>query len=251
MTFKGGITPMESLESLREKVALSCRILAHQGLVSDILGHVSARIPDSSDMFIRCRGEEEYGLPFTQATAIRRVDFNGHGDVAEGRYQTPLELPIHGEIYKYRPEVQCVIHAHPPAAVACGIAGLDLRPIVGCYNVVALHLALQGIPVFPRAILISRADLAAQLLAVMGERDVCLMKGHGITVTGRTVEEATTRAINVEMLARMTLEVAQTGRAYDELPWLDIQEFVKAGRTLPDREKWVWRGLVRELPAID
>lgn len=241
----------DTVTELREKVALSCRILAQQGLVSDILGHVSARIPGTNEMLIRCRGDEEYGLPFTTPSAIRQVDFDGHGDLADGRYQTPLELPIHGEIFKVRPDVQCVVHAHPPAAVACGIAGLELRPIIGCFNIPALHMALAGIPVFPRAILINRPEVASQLLAVMGQRDICLMKGHGITVTGRTIEEATTRAINIEMLARMTLEVAQTGRPYEDIPWLDIQEFVRSGRTLPEREKWVWRFLVRQLPTID
>lgn len=241
----------ETVEELREKVARACRILAQQGLVSDILGHVSARIPGTDEMVIRCRSSEETGLPFTKPDTVRRVDFDGHGDMENGRYQTPLELPIHGEIYKARPDVNSVVHAHPPASVACGIAGLDLRPIIGCYSIVAFHLALAGIPTFPRAILVKTPQVAAQMLAVMGQRDVCQMRGHGITVTGRTVEEAVSRAINVEMLARMTLDVAQTGRPYEEIPWTDIPEFVRSGRTLPDREKWVWRFWSRLLPSND
>ena len=45
------------LEKLRKRVALSCRILVMEGLVEGILGHVSVRIPQSDEMFIRCRSE--------------------------------------------------------------------------------------------------------------------------------------------------------------------------------------------------
>lgn len=235
----------DPVAELKEKVALACRILADQGLVSDILGHVSARIPGTEEMVIRCRGEDEYGLPFTTADAIRRVDFNGRGEELTERYQAPLELPIHGEIYKVRPEVGAVIHAHPPAAVACGIAGLELRPIFGAFNVPAMRMALEGIPVFPRAVLISRAELAAEMLAVMGSKEVCLLRGHGITVTGRTVEEATVRAVNLEILARMTLEVAKTGKVAPDIEWADIAEFAHRGPVLPGSERWVWRYLAR------
>jgi len=40
----------ESTEELRGKVAVSCRILAMEGLVDDILGHVSARISNANEM---------------------------------------------------------------------------------------------------------------------------------------------------------------------------------------------------------
>ena len=88
-----------------------------EGLAEGILGHVSARIAASDEMLIRCRGEEETGVFFTSEEAIRRVNFDGQGSDLEGRYEVPKELPIHGEIYKVRPDVGCVIHAHPPAAL--------------------------------------------------------------------------------------------------------------------------------------
>ena len=59
-----------------------------------------------------------------------------------------------------------------------------------------MRMALDGIPVFPRSYLVTRPELAAAMIEVMGEKSVCLMKGHGITVVGKTVEEATMRALN-------------------------------------------------------
>src|ERR687897_2394457 len=106
----------DATEDLREKVALSCRILAMEGLVDDILGHVSARTTDRDEMWIRCRSDDEQGVRYTTDDAVRRVDFDGSGSDLEGRYQVPNELPIHGEIFKQRQAVGCVIHAHPKEA---------------------------------------------------------------------------------------------------------------------------------------
>lgn len=238
------------IEALQEKVALACRILAMEGMVNDILGHVSVRIPKTDEMLIRCRGEEEFGLPFTTSSAIRRVDFDGKGDLSGGRYEIPLELPIHGEIYKYRSDVQCVVHAHPPAIVALALTGVPLRPIFGAYNIPAMRMALEGIPFFPRSIHIRRPEIAAQLIAVMGNQDVCVMKAHGITVVGRSIEEAVVRALNLNTLARMTLEVAKTGQPMPEISQQDIVEFTSAGPVLPGQEKWVWRYLARKLEQL-
>ena len=227
----------ESLEQLKEKVALSCRILASEGLVEGILGHVSARIGD--EMLIRCRSPEETGVLFTKGSDIRRVDFDGQGSELGDSYEIPKELPIHGEIYKARPEVNCVVHAHPPAALICGISDLELRPIFGSFNIPAMCMALDGVPIFPRSILISRPELAAPMIEVMGQKHVCVMKGHGITVTGATVEEATVRALNFNILARITLQASLTGKQIPEIPPEDVAELPDLGSTFND--EWVWR----------
>jgi ribulose-5-phosphate 4-epimerase/fuculose-1-phosphate aldolase len=229
----------KKLDELREKVALSCRILANESLVEGMLGHVSARVPGEDEMLIRCRSDEDYGVLFTKDSDVRRVDFDGQGPDLEGRYEVPKELPIHGEILKTRLDVGCVIHAHPPAALVCGISELDLRPIFGAFNIPAMRMALEGIPMFPRSVLVTRPDLAAQMMDAMGDKHICLMKGHGITVTGATVEEATVRALNFEALARVTLQVAQVGGELEDIPPEDVDELPNLGSTFNDQ--WVWR----------
>lgn len=228
----------ESVDDLREKVALSCRILANEGLVEGMLGHVSVRLP-GDEMLIRCRSEDDYGVLFTRSTDIRRVDFDGRGEDLAGAYEVPKELPIHGEILRARPEAGCVIHAHPPANLICGIADLELRPIFGAFNIPAMQMALEGVPVYERSVLVTRSELAQELMEAMGSKPVCLMKGHGVTVTGRTIEEATVRALNLNTLAQVTLEVAQTGRETSEIPEEDVRELPDLGSTFNDR--WVWR----------
>jgi ribulose-5-phosphate 4-epimerase/fuculose-1-phosphate aldolase len=235
----------EALDELRHKVALSCRILALTGLVKEITGHVSARVPGAQEMVIRCRGDDEYGLPFTGPRAIRRLDFDGQGPGLGEQHVAPIELPIHGEIYKARPEVSCVVHAHPPAVLLCGIAGVELRPVFGAFDPAAMALALEGIPVYPRSILISRPELGAELVGAMGNKPVCIMRGHGIAVTGRTVEEATLRAIRLENLARVCWQLARHGPLPD-VSAEDVAEFGgQAGAVVPRGDEWVWRYYVR------
>lgn len=243
----------ESLNELRQKVAVSMRILAIQGCVRHIIGHVSARIPGTNEMFIRCRGGNERGLLYTDIQQVRRLDFDGRGADLGDSYMAPNELPIHGEIYKARPEVQAVVHAHPYASVVCSIAGLELRPIYGAFEPLGLAIAARGVPVYPRSILISRPDLARDLILTMGDRYCCLMKGHGITVVGRSVEAATLLVLQLETLARVTLEIAQLGKEAPRISQQDMEALDPLAGTeglrtaIPKGYEWIWAHYVELL----
>jgi ribulose-5-phosphate 4-epimerase/fuculose-1-phosphate aldolase len=233
---------------LRSDVALACRILAVAGLVKEITGHVSARIPGSDEMVMRCRGEDEYGLRWTSEQQIRRLDFSGGGPGPGGEHVAPIELPIHGEAYRLHPGVGAVVHAHPPAALLCGLAGLELRPVFGAFDPEALELAAGGVPVFPRAVLIDRTEFAKELFSAMGKAPACLMRGHGITVVGRTVMEATVRAIKLETLAKVTWQLASGGFRVDDLPADEIESFARrssGGSVIPRGIEWLWRHYAR------
>lgn len=226
---------------------LSCRILEHFGLVRDITGHVSARIPGSDQMLLRCRGEDEYGLRFTNARQVRRLGFGGDAPGPGKKHVNPLELPIHGVTYRGRPEVGAVVHAHPAATLLCGLAGIELRPIFGAYDPYATGVGAAGVPVFPKAVLIDSPALAAELLQAMGAHDVCLMRGHGVTVTGATVEQATIRALKLEALAQVTWQLASAGKTVPDLPPDELAGFARAGGPIPGGEQWLWRHYVRLL----
>jgi ribulose-5-phosphate 4-epimerase/fuculose-1-phosphate aldolase len=198
-------------------------------------------------MFIRCRGGNERGLLYTDVQQIRRLDFDGKGPGLGDDFMAPIELPIHGEIYKRHPEVQCVVHAHPYASVVCGIAEIPFVPMWGAFDPGGLGIAAKGVPVFPRSVLISRRELAADLMAAMGDRDVCLMKGHGITAIGGKVETATLLALRLENLARMTLEIAHLGKKPAPISQEDMEAFgsqiglaAPARSAIPRAEEWVW-----------
>jgi ribulose-5-phosphate 4-epimerase/fuculose-1-phosphate aldolase len=220
---------------LAADVALACRILARTGLASASLGHVSARHgPDR--IVVRCRGPHDSGLLFTGPDAIRPVNLDDPR--SDGGWALPHELPIHTEIYRARPEVGSVVHVHAPAAVLCGLAGLELRPVFGAFDIPAARLALAGVPVFGRAALITRPELGAELVAAMAGRDACLMRGHGITAVGPTVAAATVRALNLEQLARITVELARLGARPEPLSSQDRAELPDLGTAFNDGLVW-------------
>jgi ribulose-5-phosphate 4-epimerase/fuculose-1-phosphate aldolase len=225
------------LAELRLTIAQACRILALQGVAEDVLGHVSVRV-GSGAMLIRCRGPQERGLLFTTPADVHLVPLNGTPADLPGGYTVPSELPIHAEILGTHAEVHSVAHAHAPSVIMTDLAGLRLRPIVGAYNIPAMRLAVRGIPVYPRAVLIRRADLAAEMLAAMGESPVCVLRGHGVTTTGNTIAEAVLRALALESLARITLGVAQAGGRPDTLPPGDVAELPDLGPTLNEEHLW-------------
>jgi ribulose-5-phosphate 4-epimerase/fuculose-1-phosphate aldolase len=218
-------------------VAQACRILAMEGLVEGVLGHVSVRTGEDR-MLIRCRGRDEQGLMFTREEDVRTTTLDGTIIGPDDGYAVPNELPIHGELLRARPEVNAVVHAHPPAVLLCGVAGLELRPVFGAYNIPAARLALDGIPVYPRSVLIRRPELAHEMIAAMGDRPVCVLRGHGVTVTGESVEQAVVRALNLNALAVVTLELARLGRPAEPIPAEDVAELPDLGSAFNDLSVW-------------
>jgi ribulose-5-phosphate 4-epimerase/fuculose-1-phosphate aldolase len=221
---------------LRRSIACACRILALQGLAEDVLGHVSVRV-GADELLVRCRGPQERGLLFTTPADVHLVPLDGPADLPGG-YVVPSELPIHAAVLRRRPDVQAVAHAHAPSVIMADLAGLTLRPVIGAYNIPAMRLALDGIPVYPRAVLIRRPELAAEMLAAMGGAPVCVLRGHGVTTTGATIAQAVLRALNLESLARITLGVARAGGQPPALPAEDVAELPDLGATLNEDHRW-------------
>jgi 3,4-dihydroxyphthalate decarboxylase len=211
--------------------------------MSGTLGHVSARTPDG-DMLVRCRGREEAGVVATAVQAVRRLGLDGRHLEDSAGYEAPKELPIHTVIYRSRPDVGAVVHAHPRSAVLCSLAGLTPQPVIGAYNIPALRMALKGVPVFPRSVLIAREELAQEMVAEMGSAEVCLLRGHGVVAVGPTVESAAVAAVNLEELTDLTVSLKLLGVAPPPVPEADLQELPDLGRHFND--ELAWRALQSE-----
>lgn len=212
--------------------------MAHRGLVEDVLGHVSLRV-DGERLLLRCRGPHERGLRFTVPADIRLVDLDGRVlDDPSGEWAAPSEAPIHTETLRRHATVGAVVHVHPPAVVIAALSTLPLMPIFGSYDIPAARLAADGIPVWRRSALIRRRDLAAAMLDVMGERPVCVLRGHGLVATGPTVADAMLRALAVDRLARISLGVVQAGGTLTTIPDDDLAELPDLGQAFNRDVLW-------------
>jgi ribulose-5-phosphate 4-epimerase/fuculose-1-phosphate aldolase len=248
----GAVETDSSIDSVAELIATGCQVLAATGLTPDILGHVSVRIAGDR-LLVRCRGPRESGLAFTTAEDVKAVPLDGPPDPdALGRWSAPNELPIHTAIMRRNAEVTAVVHAHPPAVVAMSVAGFPWQPIVGAFDIPAARLAADGIPVWPRAVLVNTRQLGDDLAGCQGDRPVGVLRGHGLVSVGygppeRALPQAIVNAVAVDRLARLTLQVRSAGATPAPISATDLRQLpdLGAGFTV----ETMWRHLVRRAAA--
>jgi ribulose-5-phosphate 4-epimerase/fuculose-1-phosphate aldolase len=182
-------------EARIEDIIIASHILTNEGIL-DSFGHVSARSVKNPDHFFMPRA-----MP---PALVSRADIVEVGPdckpVTPDAPRLNGERYIHCRIYKARPDVQSVIHTHDLAVIPFGLAGIALQPVV----VQAGFLPPQT-PLFEvrdanknqdkRGMLVINADLGDALAKTLGANPVVLMRGHGDTVVGGSVREATVRTI--------------------------------------------------------
>jgi len=194
---------------LIDDLVLANRILYAQGVV-DGFGHVSVREDRHPDRFLLARNMAP-ALVIAEDIMTFALDGTPLGDV-----RVPyLERFIHGSIYRARPDVHAVVHSHSPAVIPFGVvSGVQLRPV--------FHMAsfLRGAaPVFEiRAaagpdndMLVRDEALGDALARSLGDASVVLMRGHGSTTVGRSVQEAVFRAVYAEANARAQADALRLG----------------------------------------
>lgn len=221
----------------RVAVASACRVLAMEGLVADILGHVSLRVGDGRAL-VRARRPSDQGLLLSEPGDVVLVDLDGNPAEDLGDHTLPAELPIHTTVLSRRPDVNAVVHAHPPEVVAASIASLPLRPIFGAFNIPAMRLAEAGIPTYDYYGLIRNSRRATEMSDLLADGRVVLLRGHGLTAAGPTLAAAAVTALNVNRLAAMTCAVARMGATAPLVPEADRQELPDLGAAFHDDATW-------------
>jgi ribulose-5-phosphate 4-epimerase/fuculose-1-phosphate aldolase len=223
---------MTDLDQQRALVAQGCRVAAARGLVDGVLGHLSLRV-GAERLLVRCRSDTDTGVAFTRPSDIRLIAFDGSAG-APGEldgYRVPNELPIHVEMMLADPGHVAVAHLHPPDVVAADLAGITIRPIYGAFDIPGARLALGGVPVYERAVLIRNSRLGKEMVAAMRDRPMVICRGHGITSAAATVPQAVLQAISLDALARMSLRVLAAGgtlRDIDDADWDDLPDLGSA-----------------------
>ncbi len=247
----------DDLAELKRKSVLAHRILTMTGSMGDTTGHVMVRIPGTDEMLIRGRNGIDVAPAYVQPRCLRRVNFEGQPTEEAPGWTIPPERYIGTTVFKARPEIGCVIHAHPPAQVLCSILDVELRPIVGSQNWIGSAMAMGGVGVYPRSLLIHSPEIGAAVMAIMGDQNAVILKAHGNVVAGRTVEEATVRAIRLENLAKLTWQFAIAGAQSPEVSWEDWEDHLRpeAGREtgMQGGIAWFWEyylSMLKERPKI-
>lgn len=132
------------------------------------------------------------------------VDFDGH--LLRGTRNTTSEIGMHLAVYRTRPDVRAVIHAHPPIATGFASCGLALdTPLCS-----ELIMALGSIPLAPYATT-GTDEVGTSLKPFLHDHDAILMANHGVVTFGKDLLDAFMKMETTEHFAQICLTAHQLG----------------------------------------
>lgn len=188
--------------ALREEVVEACKVLYAVKAAGDGLGgHLSARL-DERRILIKPRPVSWRG-PKPEDLIV--IDFNGNRvDGASSERSAVREWPIHARIYAARPDVRCVLHAHPSASTLMAALGIAVEPLDQDCAAFAGRL-----PVLDNgAVSIATPEAGDEVARALGGAGALLLKNHGSVVGGADIASVCVTAYRLEKVAETMLRAA-------------------------------------------
>lgn len=208
---------MVDTSTLREQTIRVCRKLSEKGLIAAADGNVSCRSGENSLLITpsgRSKGELE-------PRDLLLVDFEGRVHEGEGRPSS--EIRMHVLAYRRRPDVNAVVHAHPPLLTALTLAGIpflaDALPEV--------WLTIGPVPTAPYATPCT-SEVPESILPFIDRHQAILLERHGSITLGRDLNEAYMRLEKLEHAAHSLFYAHLLGgRQPDPLPTAALMKIEK------------------------
>ena len=221
-------------QELRETLVQACRVLFAEGHEHFYLGHVSVRSSEPQRVLAKPTG---LGLEEVGPDDMVLTDLGGR--LIAGEHKPHTEMPIHTGIYKHRPDVHAVVHTHAFHAAALSASDAEFELVSQDSLIFA-----GGIAIYSSAELVETNELGEALAGVLGSADVVLMKNHGLTAVGTSIEQAVVRAVSFERSCRLQLAAARFGGVSAIEPE-QAQRMIARFSRQSNREQSIWRYLVR------
>ena len=187
---------------IREELVQACKVLYAVKAAGDGLGgHLSFRL-DEKRILIKPRPVSWRGL---KPEDLIVIDGNGKRvDGAAGERSAVREWPIHAQIYAARPDVQCVLHAHPSASTLMAALGIAVEPLDQDCAAFAGRLPMLD----NGAVSIATPELGKEVARVLDKGGAVLLKNHGSIVAGADVAYVCVTAYRLEKVAETMLRAA-------------------------------------------
>jgi len=197
-----------NLDEAREQVARANRMIANEGVL-DAFGHVTMRHPTDPGRYLMSYSRAP---ELIQAEDI--LEFTVDSDLVTPTDRRPYsERVIHGEIYKARPDVMAVCHHHDASILPFCISGVELKPVY--------HLGAtmgEQVPFWDArdafgdtTLIVGKPEEGASLARALGPNWTVLMRRHGATVAGRSLQELAFRTIYTARNAAMQIQAHSLG----------------------------------------
>lgn len=198
---------MEKRPSVRERVsaeewrarvdlAAAYRLVHYYGMDEMIANHISARVPGEDHSFLI----NPYGMLYEQmhASCFIKIDLDGNELFNPGTYGVNRAgFVIHSAIHRARPDVDCVIHTHTLAGMAVSAMKCGLLPLAQTamrFLDVAYH-DYEGVAI--------NLEEQERLVRDLGEREVMILRNHGLLVTGASIPEAFNNVFRLERACQL------------------------------------------------
>jgi L-fuculose-phosphate aldolase len=190
-------------EQTRAEIVEAGRRMYARGYVASNDGNISARLDESRILTT----PKSVSKGFMTPDMMVIVDYEGKK--LSGDRDPSSELPMHLEIYRNRPDVNAVVHAHPPLATGFAVAGIPLTRAVLAEVVTTLGsipIAEYGTP--------STAELPAAVRKYIKAHDGLLLANHGAVTCCRSVMTAYYKMETIEHFAKISLVARLLGREH-------------------------------------
>ncbi len=193
-----------SYMGLREQICDVCHKMWQLGWVAANDGNVSARLEDGTFL------ATPTGMSKSFITPDKLVRIDADGNVLEGApgLRPSSEIKMHLRCYQERPDVNAVLHAHPPTATGYAVAHKALDE----YSMIETVIAIGSVPVTPYGTP-STYEVPEAIAPYLGEHDVVLLMNHGALAVGSDVITAYYRMETLELFAKISLTAHLLGGA--------------------------------------
>ncbi|MCP5098894.1 MAG: class II aldolase/adducin family protein [Chloroflexi bacterium] len=206
---------------LRHEIVKVCHLMYQKGFIAASDGNVSTRL-DNNRLLITPSGLHKGLLEPDQLLVI---DMSGHvvgSRTAVNRKLKPTsEVPMHLEAYRQRPDIESVVHAHPPITIALSIAGIPMADCLLPEVIVFLGI----IPTTQYATPSSEENVRA-IRAFIGNHDGLVLQRHGSLTVGNSPLHGFMRLETLEQQARIRFMLEQIG-GYQPLAVTEVHKLLK------------------------
>ena len=187
-----------------EHLAAAYRIFSKKGFDLGLVGHISFRDPEYKD----CFWINPLGYHFSQIKVSDLCLMHQDGSLVHGRERTgDAAQSIHSNIYKSRPEINAIAHAHPMYGKTFSALGKELKPIsqdsCAFFERTATFTDYDGVANGP--------DEGINIAKALGDKDFVILQNHGILTTGSMVDTAVWYFLNMEEACQSQLIAESVG----------------------------------------
>ncbi|WP_300681906.1 class II aldolase/adducin family protein [Nocardioides sp.] len=219
-----------------QTLALSFRVLAHEGFSENMAGHITWQRPGQTEMLVN-----PWGLWWDEVSASDMCVVDEDARVVSGHWDVTPAIHIHTELHRRRADARVVVHNHP--YYVCVLAALGRLPEL-------VHQT--GSMYLDDMVMVEEYDgeidtplLAQELAERIGDAKVAVLANHGVIVTGANPIEATYRAASFERACKLAYDVLVSGH---EPLKLRRSAMIGMKASLLERAAEVyWGGAVRRL----